>query len=170
MAEKKKATTKKSSNSKAKKPAAKPKTELPKVAPETKPEAVAVPEAPKTVGKKPAKKKKAAPAPKTYASKLNKLKKGDYESQEKALFEALLAMEFKVRDEIPGFRRAALTQDVTDTAGNESKKSNPYVQEFRALVKDYAALFRAAKEICAVKKDDQGGSKLADLRSILKVV
>ena len=170
MAEKKKTTTRKSSNSKAKKTVTKSKKELPKVAPEAKPETATVTEAPKTTEKKPTKKKKTAPAPKTYASKLNKLKKGDYESQEKALLEALLAMEFKVRDEIPDFRRAKLTQDVTDTAGNDLKKSNPYVQEFRALAKDYAALFRTVKEICAVRKDDQGGSKLADLRSILKVV
>ena len=170
MAVKKATSKKKTSKSKAKKPAPKSKAAPVK---ETVKEEVAAPAEKKPATKtekKPAKTTKSGLKPDTYQRKLKKLKAGDYETQENALFEALLALEFKVRAEMSDFRKESMIQEVTTGSGDTMKRANPAVQEFRALVKDYATLCKVAKEFCGAKKTEESSSKLKDLRSLIKVV
>ena len=163
-----KKTTKAKKTSAGKKKAATPKAQ-PKA---TKSEELKTETAPAPVKKaaKPKKRKKTENSAVTYSKKLKKLQSGDYESQEKTLLEALLAIEFKVKHEAAGFKKEALVQEVQVGTGETVKRANPAVQEFRAMVKDYASLCKAVKDLCGAKKAEESTSKLADLRSIIKAV
>jgi hypothetical protein len=71
---------------------------------------------------------------------------------------AISAMQEKIESQISVFENSPLAQSVTVGTGEEILRQNPYVSEFRALVKDYTQIVKAYKEM--------GGSQDAEIKSL----
>lgn len=88
----------------------------------------------------------------------------------KTLEDAIMAMQEKIRQQIPVFKAAPLAQEVTVGTGEEILRQNPIVSEFRALVKDYSQAVKAYKELVADSKSSEDQvSNLNSLRNKIKV-
>lgn len=81
----------------------------------------------------------------------------------RTLENVLLAMRRKIDAETEGFKAEPLAQE-----GETMLRSNPRVQEFRALVKDYVQLVKAYKEIAGDSAKTEV-TNLSSLRDRLKV-
>lgn len=80
------------------------------------------------------------------------------------------AMRQKVKEEIPVFKAMSVSQILTTTQGESAIKSNPAMQEIRALFRDYCAIVKVQKELA-----ENSGAKLEQtsidlIRSKLKLV
>ena len=97
-----------------------------------------------------------------------KIDKDAYKDTPETLLEAIRSMQTKIEDKIPEFEAAELTYEAEMGDGRTIIRANPLVQEFRALVKDYATALRAYEELGgqSVKESDS----LADLRNKFKVM
>ena len=93
----------------------------------------------------------------------------DIKEQAVTLANAVLAMQEKIELEIPEFKNQPLSQTVTVGTGETVMRQNPAVQEFRAIVRDYAQALKNLDEILANQKVAPEKSAVEDLRSRFKV-
>ena len=63
---------------------------------------------------------------------------GDWASQLETLANAVLALQNKIEQQAPLVEDMELSQSVTVGTGETVSRSNPAIQEFRALVRDYS--------------------------------
>lgn len=97
------------------------------------------------------------------------MKKKSYKDAPETLKQAILEMQDKILSEEGRLMTEPLTVEVEKGDGNTVNRANPYVQEYRALVKDYAAALRTYNELYGNEEPEQD-NKLADIRSKLKVI
>lgn len=81
------------------------------------------------------------------------------------LAESALALQKKITDKIPEYEDADLFQWVTVNTGETIMRGNPMTQEFRATVRDYAAIVTALQTILS---DNKKPTQVSDLDSIRK--
>lgn len=85
------------------------------------------------------------------------------------LREAILALQTKLQENEGDFLIAPLSVEVRMGDGRLVERANPVVQEYRAMVRDYASALKAYKELT----NDQGDAEvdqLGDLRAKFKVM
>lgn len=95
--------------------------------------------------------------------------KKTYTDTPETLLEAILAMQTKLVDLRDEFESAELTYDAEMGDGRVITRANPFVQEYRALVKDFGAALKIYKEI-SDSTNAVTTHTLEDLRSKFKVI
>ena len=60
----------------------------------------------------------------------------------KTLADVAFALKAKLEQKLPTYEKIELVQTVTSTQGEKVIKQNPFVSEFRATARDYAAILR----------------------------
>ena len=93
----------------------------------------------------------------------------DIRPQVKTLAKAVVALQTKIEDELPAYETAELTQELITRQGDIAIKINPEVQEFRAIVRDYATAIKSLQDIIEQNQSQENVSSLKDLRNKLKV-
>lgn len=63
------------------------------------------------------------------------------------LAKAVQAMEEKLEQQAPIYKDAPLAQSVTVGTGETVVRANPFVQEYRALIRDYTQALKTLQEI-----------------------
>lgn len=91
-----------------------------------------------------------------------------YKDTPETLLEAILAMQTKLLDLRDEFESAELTYDAEMGDGRTITRANPFVQEYRALVKDFGVALKTYKEISDTS--EASTQTLEDLRAKFKVV
>ena len=81
---------------------------------------------------------------------------------------AILSMQKKLEDNEKRFQEEPLSVWGENANGIDDPKPNPFVQEYRALVRDFSAALKAYKEITG-EKDTAEVSSLDSIRSRFKV-
>ena len=81
---------------------------------------------------------------------------------------AILSLQKKLEDNADKFQQEPLRVWVENSNGIEVPKPNPFVQEYRAMVRDFSAALKAYKEITDEKNDAQISS-LENIRSKFRV-
>ena len=126
----------------------------------------------KTTAKKPAAKKQAinpVPVLETYTpSQAEKMCKGispALRPQAITLAESILTLQRKIEKQTPIYETEPLVQEVTVGTGEKILRSNPFVQEFRATVREYTATLKAFKELVDAKGKSAESSPLDNLKS-----
>lgn len=99
---------------------------------------------------------------------MNQRQKDKYKKSPETLMKAILSLQKKLEDNADQFQREPLRVWVENSNGVEVPKPNPFVQEYRAMVRDFAAAIKAYTEITG-KKDETQVSSLESLRSRFKV-
>lgn len=84
------------------------------------------------------------------------------------LKQSIQLMQKKILANEEAFKSAPLTIDPEMGDGRIITRPNPFVQEYRALVKDYASALRAYKELSGDEAPAET-NKLADIRARFKV-
>ena len=97
--------------------------------------------------------------------KLCKNVSSDMRPLAETLADAVLAMQKKIKEQIPVYREMPLAQQVKVGTGEKMLRQNPAVQEFRATVRDYAAALRSLQEIVDENQSTTSVAGLEDLRS-----
>ena len=96
-------------------------------------------------------------------------KRGDpYKKASETLQKAILSMQRKITKNKTDFLNAPLTIEAEMGDGRTIERANPFVQEYRALVRDYASAMRAYKDITGTKGGSET-SQLDDIRAKFKV-
>lgn len=96
-------------------------------------------------------------------------KRGDsFQKTPETLKKAILAMKRKIDKNKTEFLNAPLTVEVELGDGRVVTRTNTIVQEYRALVRDYATALKAYKDITEGKIEKEA-STLSDLRTKFKV-
>lgn len=95
--------------------------------------------------------------------------KKTYNDAPETLLAAILSMQEKIIENEDRFKEEELAQDVEMGDGRIVCRTNPFVQEYRALVKDFSQALKAYREIAGDAQHDESDS-LADMRSRLKVI
>lgn len=85
------------------------------------------------------------------------------------LVESASAMQRKILQSIPDYDSMALAQEMTTTQGEKVLKNNPAMQEFRGIVRDYAAVVKLLKEL-EKPGDEIDTSSFENIRRRFKVV
>lgn len=88
--------------------------------------------------------------------------------EDDALSDAIYSMERKIIEMLPEFDEADLVMRVGMSDGRIVMRANPFVQEFRALVKDYSIALKAQKELTGAEDQEQA-AKLDMIRARLRV-
>ena len=99
------------------------------------------------------------------AEKLCKNVTPNLKEQAITLTNAVLAMQEKIEQQIPIYKKADLAQKVIVGTGEEMLRQNPLVQEFRATVRDYSAALNNLEEMLDKKKAEPEQNPLDALRS-----
>lgn len=154
-------TTKKTTKATTKKPTKAVKTTKKTAKPKTKPEA-------KTT-RRTTKPKAVQPMPKSKAEELCERVGPELRAQTVSLANAVLTMQEKIEQQIPIYKSEPLSQKVTLGTGEEVQRVNPFVQEFRATVRDYASALNNLKEILEENKTEASISPVDSLRNKFKV-
>lgn len=95
--------------------------------------------------------------------------RGDsFQKSPETLKKAIVAMKRKIDKNKSEFLAASLTVEVELGDGRIVERANPLVQEYRALVRDYATALKAYKDITDGKIREEAG-QLGSLRSRFKV-
>ena len=97
------------------------------------------------------------------------MKKKSFKDTPETLKKAILEMQEKIISEEGRLINEPLMLEVEKGDGNTVNRANPYVQEYRALVKDYGAALRTYNELYG-SEEAEPDDKLADIRSRLKVI
>ena len=92
-----------------------------------------------------------------------------YKDTPETLLEAILAMQNKLTDLRDEFESAELTYEAEMGDGRMITRANPFVQEYRALVKDFGVALRTYKEISG-DIAEANTQTLDDLRARFKVI
>jgi len=85
------------------------------------------------------------------------------------LLSAITAMQDKLLENKEAFLNADLTLEVEMGDGRTVCRANPFVQEYRALVKDFSRAVVAYKEISG-NENKEVNDNLSDMRNRLKVI
>lgn len=91
-----------------------------------------------------------------------------YKQAPETLQQAIVSMQRKIKKNRTEFQKAPLTIEVELGDGRVIVRANPFVQEYRALVKDFASTMKIHNEITGMKGGKES-SQLDDLRSKFKV-
>lgn len=105
----------------------------------------------------------------TLAEQICQNVNGDIRAQAVTLTNAVLAMQEKIEQQIPIYKKMPLAQQVTVGTGEKMLRQNPATQEFRATVRDYAA---ALKDLQTMIEGNQAPAEvlsLDELRARFKV-
>ena len=126
----------------------------------------------KTTAKKPvAKTQTINPLPvlETYTpSQAEKMCKGispALRPQALTLAQSLLTLQKKIEQQSPTYETEPFVQLVTVGTGETIMRSNPFVQEFRATVREYASTLKTFKELVDAKSKSAENSPLDNLKS-----
>lgn len=96
-------------------------------------------------------------------------KRGDaFTKAPETLKKAILSMKRKIEKNKTQFQEASLVYEAEMGDGRMIQRGNPFVQEYRALVRDYAAAIKAYNEITGAK-EEQEENPLTDIRAMLRV-
>lgn len=99
---------------------------------------------------------------------MNARQKKKYEQSPDTLMKAILSLQKKLEDNEEQFREEPLRVMVAVGDGREVPRANPFVQEYRAMVRDFAAALKAYKEITGEKETPEVSS-LESMRAKFKV-
>lgn len=99
---------------------------------------------------------------------MNARQKDKYKKSPETLMRAILSMQKKLEDNEKRFQDEPLRVWVENANGIDVPKPNPFVREYRALVRDFSAALKAYKEITG-EKDTAEVSSLDSIRSRFKV-
>lgn len=106
----------------------------------------------------------------TKAEKLCSGVRADIKDQVVTLADATFAMQEKIKQKIPEYKRMELCQEVTiGKTGKTVLRQNPAIQEFRATVKDYASTLNSLNNILSDNKAPTQISDVAELRKKYKI-
>ena len=75
----------------------------------------------------------------------------------------------KVKQLVPLFKETEPTQTVTNTQGEKVLKSNPAMQEFRAMCRDYCTIVKVQQDILANKTAPVEVTNISAIRQRLKI-
>lgn len=109
------------------------------------------------------------PIQKSKAEELCERVSPELRAQTISLANAVLTMQEKIEQQIPIYKTEPLSQKVTLGTGEEVQRVNPFVQEFRATVRDYASALNNLKEILEENKTEGSISPVDSLRNKFKV-
>ena len=99
---------------------------------------------------------------------MNARQEKKYKQSTETLMKAILSMQEKRIKNEKAFLEAPLMVEVEMGDGRWVPRPNPFVQEYRAMVRDFAAAIKAYKEITG-EKDSAQVSSLESIRSKFKV-
>ena len=99
---------------------------------------------------------------------MNQGQKNKYEKSPETLMMTILSLKKKLEDNEKRFQEEPLMVWVETVDGRDVPRANPFVQEYRAMIRDFAAAIKAYKEITG-EKDSVQISSLESLRSRFKV-
>ena len=99
---------------------------------------------------------------------MNARQEKKYKQSPETLIKAILSMQEKLIKNEKDFISAPLMIDVEMGDGRWVPRANPFVQEYRALVRDFSAALKIYREITA-ETESAEVSSLDSIRSILKV-
>ena len=99
---------------------------------------------------------------------MNQRQKNKYEKSPETLMMTILSLQQKLEDNEERFLREPLMVWVENANGIDVPKPNPFVQEYRALVRDFSAAIKAYKEITA-ETENAEVSSLDSIRARFKV-
>jgi len=99
---------------------------------------------------------------------MNARQKDKYKKSPDTLMKAILSMQKKLEDNEKRFLEEPLRVWVENANGIDVPKPNPFVQEYRALVRDFSAAIKAYKEITA-ETESAEVSSLDSIRARFKV-
>ena len=91
-----------------------------------------------------------------------------YKKTPDTLQKAIVSMQRKITKNRVEFVNAPLTIEVEMGDGRTIERANPFVQEYRALVKDFATAIKAYKEITGEAREKEP-SQLDSIRSKFRV-
>lgn len=93
----------------------------------------------------------------------------DIKPQAVTLANAVVAMQEKIDQQIPIYKKMPLAQQVTVGTGEKMLRQNPAVQEFRATVRDYAQALNNLQAILDNTPDQVEESSVEDIRKKFKI-
>ena len=99
---------------------------------------------------------------------MNARQEKKYKQSPETLMKAILSMQEKLIKNEKDFIEAPLMVEVEMGDGRNVPRANPFVQEYRAMIRDFAAAIKAYKEITG-EKDSAQVSSLESIRSKFKV-
>ena len=99
---------------------------------------------------------------------MNARQEKKYKQSPETLIKAILSMQEKLIKNEKDFIEAPLMVEVEMGDGRNVPRANPFVQEYRAMIRDFAAAIKAYKEITG-EKDSAQVSSLESIRSKFKV-
>ena len=85
------------------------------------------------------------------------------------LEKSIEAMKTKIEQKTEEFKLMELSQQVTVGTGETILSANPAIQEYRALVRDYASALKALEELKAKQKGTPQVNSVEEMRKRLKV-
>ena len=99
---------------------------------------------------------------------MNQRQKEKYKKSPETLMKAILSLQKKLEDNADQFQREPLRVWVENSNGVEVPKPNPFVQEYRSMVRDFSAALKAYKDITN-EKDTPEINSLEAIRTRFKV-
>ena len=84
------------------------------------------------------------------------------------LANAVIAMQDKIKQQMPIYEQMPLAQQVTVGTGERMLRQNPAVQEFRATVRDYAAALKSLKELVGTSEPEANNHPVTMLELVRK--
>ncbi len=93
---------------------------------------------------------------------MNQRQKTKYEKSPETLMMTILSLKKKLEDNEKQFLEEPLIVWVEMNDGRDVPRANPFVQEYRAMVRDFAAAIKAYKEITG----DKGSAQISSLENI----
>lgn len=93
---------------------------------------------------------------------MNQRQKTKYEKSPETLMMTILSLKKKLEDNEKRFLEEPLMVWVEMNDGRDVPRANPFVQEYRAMVRDFAAAIKAYKEITG----DKGSAQISSLENI----
>ena len=89
----------------------------------------------------------------------------ELKEETETLARAVGALKDKIEQQIPTYKKMTLATPAKTTQGDIVLKNNPAMQEFRGIVRDYAAALKYLSEIIGDQNDEPKVSELDELRS-----
>lgn len=90
--------------------------------------------------------------------------------QVETLAEAVIALQDKIEAELPRYKDEPLSQEVMSQSGDLVIRQNPYVTEFRSMVKDYTNSLTQLQTIIGEAKEPATISALETMREKIKAI
>lgn len=94
----------------------------------------------------------------------------DIKPQAVTLANAVVAMQEKIDQQIPIYKQMPLAQQVTVGTGERMLRQNPAVQEFRAMVRDYAQALVNLQNLVEANEAHENVASLDAFRERLRAV